>query len=111
MGFGGSSGGGGTIAGSGDVALNNPNNSEILSYDSAVSKWKNAPASGSSTWASITNKPAVIAAGATAAAARTAIGAVGSGNATFTSIEYYPDEASLPATGTTGVLYVIPAEG
>lgn len=42
MGFGGSSGGGsGSISASTDVALNNPTNKEVLSFDSATSKWKN----------------------------------------------------------------------
>jgi hypothetical protein len=41
MGFGGS-GGSGSVAGSSDVALNSPANQEVLTYDSAVSKWKNA---------------------------------------------------------------------
>lgn len=65
---------------------------------------------GTTSWSGITDKPAVIAAGANAAAARTAIGAVGSANSTITGIEYYPDEASLPVTGVAGVLYVIPVE-
>lgn len=34
--------GGGTIATSGDVALSNPVNGEVLTYDAAVAKWKNA---------------------------------------------------------------------
>lgn len=46
MGFGGS-GGGGSIAGSSDAALNNPINNHVLTYDSSVSKWKNAAVSSS----------------------------------------------------------------
>jgi hypothetical protein len=42
MGFGSSGGSGGSIAGSNDVALNGPLNTEVLSYDAASSKWKNA---------------------------------------------------------------------
>jgi hypothetical protein len=42
MGFGSGGGGSGGIAGSNDVALNNPVNTEVLSYDSSTSKWKNA---------------------------------------------------------------------
>jgi hypothetical protein len=42
MGFGGSGGGGGgSVGNSTDVALNNPANNQVLSYDSAISKWKN----------------------------------------------------------------------
>ncbi len=41
MGFGGS-GGGGSLSGSSDVALNTPANNQILTYDSSTSKWKNA---------------------------------------------------------------------
>lgn len=33
---------------------------------------------------------------------------VGSGNGTVTGIEYYASEADLPATGTPGVIYVVP---
>ncbi len=42
MGFGGSGGGSGSVAGSSDVALNNPVNNNVLTYDSSSSKWKNA---------------------------------------------------------------------
>lgn len=41
MGFGGSNGGGSSIAGSSDVALSNPTNNELLSYNSATNKWTN----------------------------------------------------------------------
>ncbi len=41
MGFGGS-GGNGSISGASDAALNNPANNHVLTYDSAISKWKNA---------------------------------------------------------------------
>jgi len=42
MGFG-SGGGASSVGGSNDVALNNPANTEVLSYNSASSKWVNAP--------------------------------------------------------------------
>ncbi|MDB5163236.1 MAG: hypothetical protein JWO54_147 [Candidatus Saccharibacteria bacterium] len=42
MGFGSGGSGGSSVAGSNDVALSNPANTEVLSYDSATSKWKNA---------------------------------------------------------------------
>ncbi len=42
MGFGGSGGGSASIAGSSDVALNNPANNNVLTYDTSSSKWKNA---------------------------------------------------------------------
>ena len=45
MGFG-SSGGSSSIAGSSDVALNAPVNSDVLTYDTSTSKWKNAVAVG-----------------------------------------------------------------
>lgn len=50
MGFGGSGGGGnGAIGSATDVALNNPANNQVLTYDGSVGKWKNAiAASGSS---------------------------------------------------------------
>ncbi len=41
MGFGGG-GGNGSISGASDAALNSPANNQVLTYDSAVSKWKNA---------------------------------------------------------------------
>ncbi len=41
MGFGGSSGGSGSLSGSSDVALSSLANSQVLTYDTAVSKWKN----------------------------------------------------------------------
>lgn len=44
MGFGSSSGGQSSVSGSSDVALNNPANSQVLSYDVASSKWQNATA-------------------------------------------------------------------
>ena len=46
MGFGGSGGGGGGTVGSAtDVALNNPSNNQVLTYDGTIGKWKNAAAS------------------------------------------------------------------
>lgn len=49
MSFGGSGGGGGSIATSGDVSLNNPANNQVLTYDGTSAKWKNAATSGSTT--------------------------------------------------------------
>jgi len=48
MGFGGNSGGSSSIASSTDVALNSLANNQVLTYDSTLSKWKNAAASGGS---------------------------------------------------------------
>jgi hypothetical protein len=42
MGFGSGGSGGGSIAGSNDVALNNPGNQEVLAYNTSTSKWSNA---------------------------------------------------------------------
>ena len=42
MGFGGGSGGSSSIAGASDAALSNPAAADVLSYDDAVNKWKNA---------------------------------------------------------------------
>lgn len=47
MGFGGTGGGGGSIAGANDAAVSNPAQGQILTYDGTVSKWKNAAANGS----------------------------------------------------------------
>ncbi len=41
MGFG-PGGSGGTIGSATDVALNNPNNNQVLTYDGSIGKWKNA---------------------------------------------------------------------
>lgn len=41
MGFGGGSGGGGALSAAPDVAFNTPQNNQVLTYDSAISKWKN----------------------------------------------------------------------
>ncbi len=47
MGFGpGGGGGSSSIGGSTDVALSNPANNEVLTYDAGVGKWKNAVISG-----------------------------------------------------------------
>jgi len=46
MSFGGGSGGGGSIAGSTDVALSSPTNGQVLTYDTTLGKWKNAASSG-----------------------------------------------------------------
>jgi hypothetical protein len=56
MGFGG--GGGGSVASSSDVALNSPVNQDVLTYDSSVSKWKNAVATGGVT--SVAGKTGVV---------------------------------------------------
>lgn len=48
MGFGGSGGGSGSIAGSSDVALNNPQDSQVLTYSSSTAKWTNQVAAASS---------------------------------------------------------------
>lgn len=42
MGFSGSSGNGGSIAGASDTTLNNPQNNEVLSYNDVTSMWTNA---------------------------------------------------------------------
>ena len=42
MGFGGGSSGSSAISSASDVALNNPANNEVLTYDTTTSKWKNA---------------------------------------------------------------------
>ena len=42
MGFGGSSGGSSALSGATDVALNNPLDTHVLSFDSATTKWSNA---------------------------------------------------------------------
>lgn len=44
MGFGGNGGGGGSISGSSDVALNNVTNSQVLTYNQTTGKWANAAA-------------------------------------------------------------------
>ena len=44
MGFGSSGGGQSSVSGSNDVALNNPADSQVLSYDTSTSKWHNATA-------------------------------------------------------------------
>jgi hypothetical protein len=41
MGFGGGSGGSGSISAGSDVALSSPATDQVLTYDAAVSKWKN----------------------------------------------------------------------
>jgi hypothetical protein len=42
MSFGGGGGGGGQIATAADVALSNPANGQVLSYNTTLSKWQNA---------------------------------------------------------------------
>jgi hypothetical protein len=41
MGFGGTGGGGGSIATASDTALSNPVNNDVLKFDASTSKWKN----------------------------------------------------------------------
>jgi len=48
MSFGGGSGGGGSIAGSTDVALSSPVDGQVLTYNAALGKWKNAGVVGGS---------------------------------------------------------------
>jgi hypothetical protein len=45
MGFGGSSGGGGSISGATDVALSSPTTNQQLQYNATTSKWQNGAAS------------------------------------------------------------------
>lgn len=45
MGFGGSSGGGGSIGAATDVAISNTQNNELLMYDGSLAKWRNQPSS------------------------------------------------------------------
>lgn len=47
MGFGGGNSGNVSISGASDVALNNPSNNQVLSYDTTSLKWKNASVTGS----------------------------------------------------------------
>lgn len=42
MGFNNGGGGSASISGASDAALNNPQNSQVLTYDTAAAKWKNA---------------------------------------------------------------------
>lgn len=44
---------------------------------------------------------------ASAAAARTALSALGSGNDSVSGVEFYANEAALPTTGQAGVLYIV----
>lgn len=56
MSFGGGGGGGGTIASATDVALSNPVNNDVLSYNSSSFKWTNvAIPSGSATFTATKN--------------------------------------------------------
>lgn len=50
MGFGAGGGGSSTIGGATDVALNNPSNGQVLTYDGSVGKWKNGVSSGGSSF-------------------------------------------------------------
>lgn len=61
------------LSGMTDVSLSNPQNSQVLAYDDGAEKWQNQAAAGGD-WSNIANKPAVVAAGADQAAARSAIG-------------------------------------
>jgi len=71
MGFGGSGSGGGSISGAADVALSSLANSQVLSYDSSVSKWKNSAV------ASATNTQVIVRYTGSAWEARTASPAFG----------------------------------
>ena len=53
MGFGGSGGGSGNIAGSTDVALNNTANDQVLAYNSGTSKWQNKTLASATTIANV----------------------------------------------------------
>ena len=66
---------GGSLSAASDVYFNNPVQDNTLKYDDALNMWTNGEGTGTTSWEGITNKPASIAAGANAAAARTAIGA------------------------------------
>jgi hypothetical protein len=61
MSFGGGSGGSGKIATSQDVALNNPLEGDLLTYDGTLAKWKNAVApggaAGSLDWINVKSAP------------------------------------------------------
>lgn len=46
MGFGGSGSGSGSIAGSSDAALSNPQESQVLAYNATTSKWTNSASAG-----------------------------------------------------------------
>ena len=46
MSFGGGGSGSGSISGSTDVALSNPADGQVLTYDGTLGKWKNAAGSG-----------------------------------------------------------------
>lgn len=37
---------GGAISGATDVAMNNPTNGHVLTYDGTIAKWENAPSTG-----------------------------------------------------------------
>lgn len=48
MSFGGGGGGNSSISGSTDVALSNPADGQVLTYDGTLGKWKNAASAGGS---------------------------------------------------------------
>ena len=51
MSFSGSGGSGSSVSGSSDVALSNPLNSQVLTYNTSVAKWTNAtPSAGVNPW-------------------------------------------------------------
>ena len=56
MGFGSGGGGSSSISGASDAALNNPQNSQVLTYDTVSAKWKNASIPVSSTQPEINSK-------------------------------------------------------
>ena len=59
MGFG-SGGGSSSVAGSSDVALNTPINNDVLTYDSATSKWKNAVGGAGGAVSSVAGKTGTV---------------------------------------------------
>lgn len=51
---------GGALSGATDVAMSNPTNGQVLTYDGSIAKWENAPAvGGSGSAASVTYVPEV----------------------------------------------------
>ena len=59
MSFGGGSGGTSKISTSQDVALSNPADGQVLTYDATLAKWKNA-AGGTSTVSSVAGKTGAV---------------------------------------------------
>ncbi len=113
MGFG---GGGSTssIGTSTDVAISNPADTQVLTYDGAVAKWKNATAAGGAVSSSqITDATAVgqsVLTAASTTAARTAIGAgtsslaLGTTGTTAKAGNYAPTADQVSETTTNKVM-------